>query len=56
MNSRTVVVIGLVSFEDSERVSLINVRDRRDKVTEDAYKVCRLPHYTGSGIADAFFV
>lgn len=41
MNTLTVVVNGLVSFKDGVSVSLIKAQERRDKVTQDLYKVCR---------------
>lgn len=41
MNTLTVVVNGLVSSKDGVSVSLINARERTDKVTQDSYKVCR---------------
>lgn len=41
VNTLTVVVNGLVSSKDGVSVSLINARERTDKVTQDSYKVCR---------------
>lgn len=41
MNTLTVVVSGLVSSKDGVSVSLINARERTDKVTQDSFKVCR---------------